>query len=365
MALPKDILWELEPHTLGKHLVLRAYLDAWFPILSSWQNRILFIDGFAGPGEYKGGEEGSPLIAMRALVDHTARIKAEVIFFFIEIDARRAQHLESIIQEWKTKLPSNAIPHVVTGRFDETMEEVLSSLDEQHKRIAPAFVMIDPFGVSGTPMSVVRRIMGNPQCEVYFSLMYEPMNRFRNTPEFEKHLDELFGCPDWRAISETEDSEERRKGLYDLYESQLRVAGANYVVHFDVYSGNRLIYSIFFATRNDVGCDRMKAAIWKVAPEGTFEFRGTHVDQLILSLEPSFEPLKKQLLDEFGNGRWYPIGVIQKFMRSDRTDYHSSQLKTNTLRPMETDGLLEVGPSTRKKAGTYPDGSMLRFVKQL
>lgn len=365
MALPKDILWELEPHTLGKHLVLRAYLDAWFPILSSWQNRILFIDGFAGPGEYKGGEEGSPLIAMRALVDHTARIKAEVIFFFIEIDARRAQHLESIIQEWKTKLPSNAIPHVVTGRFDETMEEVLSSLDEQHKRIAPAFVMIDPFGVSGTPMSVVRRIMGNPQCEVYFSLMYEPMNRFRNTPEFEKHLDELFGCPDWRAISETEDSEERRKGLYDLYESQLRVAGANYVVHFDVYSGNRLIYSIFFATRNDVGCDRMKAAIWKVAPEGTFEFRGTHVDQLILSLEPSFEPLKKQLLDEFGNGRWYPIGVIQKFMRSDRTDYHSSQLKTNTLRPMETDGLLEVDPSTRKKAGTYPDGSMLRFVKQL
>ncbi len=63
MAPPKDILWELEPHTLGKHRVLRAYLDAWFPILSSWRKRILFIDGFAGPGEYKGGEEGSPQIA--------------------------------------------------------------------------------------------------------------------------------------------------------------------------------------------------------------------------------------------------------------------------------------------------------------
>ena len=162
MVPPKDILWELEPHTIGKHLVLRAYLNAWFPILSSWKKRILFIDGFAGPGEYKGGEEGSPLIAMRALIDHTAKIEAEVIFFFIEIEARRAQHLESIIDEWKSKLPSNAIPHVVTGRFDETMEEVLGSLDEQHKRIAPAFVMIDPFGVAGTPMSIVRRIMGNP-----------------------------------------------------------------------------------------------------------------------------------------------------------------------------------------------------------
>ena len=364
MVPPKDILWELEPHTIGKHLVLRAYLNAWFPILSSWKKRILFIDGFAGPGEYKGGEEGSPLIAMRALIDHTAKIEAEVIFFFIEIEARRAQHLESIIDEWKSKLPSNAIPHVVTGRFDETMEEVLGSLDEQHKRIAPAFVMIDPFGVAGTPMSIVRRIMGNPQCEVYFSLMYEPMNRFRNTPEFEKHLDELFGCPDWRAIVEIEDSEQRRKGLYDLYERQLLAAGANHVVHFDIYSGSRLIYSIFFATRHELGCDRMKAAIWKVAPEGTYEFRGTHGGQLALSLEPSFEPLKMQLLDEFGDGRWYPIEAIQKFVRSDKTDYHSGQLKTNTLQPMEADGLVEVDPSSRKSAFKYPNGSRLRFIRQ-
>ena len=57
---PLDTLWELDPHTLGKHLVLRAYLDAWLPVMGSWQGRLLFIDGFAGPGEYEGGEEGSP-----------------------------------------------------------------------------------------------------------------------------------------------------------------------------------------------------------------------------------------------------------------------------------------------------------------
>jgi hypothetical protein len=39
---------------------VRAYLDAWLPILSSVNSRILFIDGFAGPGEYAGSEEGSP-----------------------------------------------------------------------------------------------------------------------------------------------------------------------------------------------------------------------------------------------------------------------------------------------------------------
>lgn len=47
MAIPKETLWPLEPHTLGKHLVLKSYLDAWLPIMGKWNGRILFIDGFA------------------------------------------------------------------------------------------------------------------------------------------------------------------------------------------------------------------------------------------------------------------------------------------------------------------------------
>ncbi|MFV2045518.1 MAG: three-Cys-motif partner protein TcmP, partial [Anaerolineales bacterium] len=68
--MPDSTLWALEPHTTGKHKVLRGYLDAWFPILGTWSGRILFIDGFAGPGEYRGGEQGSPQIALDALLKH-------------------------------------------------------------------------------------------------------------------------------------------------------------------------------------------------------------------------------------------------------------------------------------------------------
>src|SRR5207249_9084384 len=94
MGLPKKTLWPLEPHTRGKHLVLKSYLDAWLPILGTWNGRILFIDGFAGPGQYEGGEDGSPLIALDALKNHAAKanITAEVVFVFIEKDKRRAAH---------------------------------------------------------------------------------------------------------------------------------------------------------------------------------------------------------------------------------------------------------------------------------
>jgi hypothetical protein len=38
--------------------------------MAKWNGRIIFLDGFAGPGRYAGGEEGSPLIALRALFLH-------------------------------------------------------------------------------------------------------------------------------------------------------------------------------------------------------------------------------------------------------------------------------------------------------
>jgi three-Cys-motif partner protein len=77
---PRTTTWTLEPHTKGKHMVLQHYMGAWLPILTSWNGRVLFVDAFAGPGEYSGGEPGSPVIALRALINHRAlrQIRSEV-----------------------------------------------------------------------------------------------------------------------------------------------------------------------------------------------------------------------------------------------------------------------------------------------
>jgi hypothetical protein len=40
--------------------------------MSKQNSRILFIDGFVGPGEYDRCEEGSPIIALKAFLEHTA-----------------------------------------------------------------------------------------------------------------------------------------------------------------------------------------------------------------------------------------------------------------------------------------------------
>jgi len=212
-------------------------------------------------------------------------------------------------------------------------------------------------------MDVIERILRNPKSEVYVSFLYEFINRFKETPEFESHLDRMFGTALWREGIGIDDQEDRKQFFYALYETQLRRAGARYVVHFEMYEGNRLVYAIFFGTHSLKGCDRMKQAIWKVAPIGDFAFRGARSGQLPLDLGASnFEPLKAALRTQFKDKGWVRIEDIKDFVASDKTDYHTDQFKTNALVPLEDASEIEVDESTRKRRRKYPDGTKLRFV---
>ncbi|MXY31156.1 MAG: three-Cys-motif partner protein TcmP [Gammaproteobacteria bacterium] len=370
MAPPKATLWRRGDHTEGKHLVLQHYFEAWFPILGMGRRnqRILFIDGFAGPGEYQGGEEGSPLVAMRVLSQHSSRsrIRAEVVFVFIEKDPTRAQHLERLVAGWTDK-PPNAKPFVLTGSFSSRMSQVLDQLDRQKQRMAPALVMVDPFGIRDIPMHLMSRILGNPQCEVYVTFMWESINRHLSTDEFAPHLTALFGTDTWKRAKNFA-GEERRRRLYALYKSQLKRAGAKQVVHFHLFRRNRLKYSIFFGTGHTKGSDCMKRAIWKIDPFGEFSFRGGENEQIVLSglAQPNFTPLRRALQDRFSTDGWVPVKKVVEFVSSDATIYHSGQVKgvqkPGVLKPMEQQGLLRVKPQTRQRNFTYPDRCRIRFL---
>ena len=361
---PRSTLWPLENHTRGKHLVLKNYMGAWLPIMRRHNGRVLFIDAFAGPGEYTGREPGSPVIALRALINHNARMIGEIRYIFIEKDAGRYEHLKTVLANLEPEMPDNCKYQVINSTFDETLTETLDRIDDQKQRLAPSFVMIDPFGVSDTPMNTVGRILSNPKSEVYVSFMSRDINRFREHDNYERHLDDLFGCRDWREGIDLPEGKERIAFFYDLYKSQLKTAGAKYVLHFELYERNDLVYAIFFGTGDLEGCDKMKQAIWKVAPFGDYRFRGSKIDQLpFLSDEIiDFTILAKTLHDEFKSKGWVKIDEVIDFVRSDATDFHSNHLKGSTLRPMEAKGEIEVDPDSRKIKNTYPDGTILRFV---
>jgi three-Cys-motif partner protein len=170
MAAPRQTIWELEAHTRAKHEILKRYLQAWMIILSQGRfAEILYIDGFAGPGEYARGETGSPIIALDTALEYKAPLTAKVHFLFIEKDDARADHLRK--QVASRVLPANF--HVIVeggATFEDAFERHYPGF-VRNGRLMPTFALIDPFGWTGAPFKLVRQILAQRSCEVFVNFM--------------------------------------------------------------------------------------------------------------------------------------------------------------------------------------------------
>ena len=342
---------------------MREYLNAWLPIMLMSNERVLFIDAFAGPGEYSGGQQGSPIIALEAFLQHESRslMNGRIDYKFIEKEPDRKLHLDSVIAKYEPNLPQNCSVEVIEGTFTTQLSGVLNAIDRQDARLSPSFVMVDPFGVSDTPMSLIRRILKNEKSEVYVTFMYEYIQRFVRTPEFRVGLDSQFGTDSWQEGIEIEDTVQRRNFFFNLYISQLKKS-AKYVLHFDVYRGNSLVYALFFASNSERGCDKMKSAMWKVSPMDGLNFTGGTHDQLFLGPEiVDYSALSGDLLRQFRKNRILGIEDLEHFMCTDKTVFHSGQLRSE-LANMEDAGALSVDEQTRNRRRSYPPGTRLMFV---
>jgi three-Cys-motif partner protein len=150
MAAPRPTVWELEPHTRAKHELLKRYLQAWMIILSQGKfAEILYIDGFAGPGEYAGGEAGSPIIALDTALEFKPPLTAKVHFLFVEERDDRADHL-------RKQVALRTLPAKAEG--DLLVEEIAHRIDKDHLRLTPPKRLFQPFGAKLQIETVFKRM---------------------------------------------------------------------------------------------------------------------------------------------------------------------------------------------------------------
>jgi three-Cys-motif partner protein len=336
MSKINSITWPIESHTEAKHEILRKYLDAWLPIMTRWNGQVLYVDGFAGPGEYIGGKDGSPIIAIKAVLEHRADIKSEIRMLFIEANKSRCEHLKQKINSLRT--PQNIKTECICARFDETLTEIFTYLDEQKKRLAPTFVFIDPFGFTGIPLSLIKRIMQNGKCEVLITFMYEEINRFIKDNKLWNSLNETFGTDKWKEIIPEVDPKRRDGFLHNLYKNQLEYEiGIKFVRSFKMINrANKTDYFLFFGTNNIIGLKKMKEAMWRVDKSGSFQFSDATYNPnqpVLFETEPNYDQLKKILLKEF-KGKSISITELENFIIT-QTPFRETHYKKQILKLME------------------------------
>lgn len=137
-----------------KDLILGYYLKPYLPKVSTQKRPILIVDGFAGPGQFEDGSDGSPKIIERAVEEwkRTNRafpVPAKCIF----VD-KSERHITSLRLLYDRRVGYECR----NCEFDEAIPEI-----ESHAKQSSTFLYLDPFTVEGLRWDALSRVFRLPR----------------------------------------------------------------------------------------------------------------------------------------------------------------------------------------------------------
>ncbi|WP_433498587.1 three-Cys-motif partner protein TcmP [Sphaerimonospora sp. CA-214678] len=309
MPTPQTPLWDCDPHTKAKHELLRRYLEAWFPILLQGphaRDGITYAEGFAGPGIYKGGEPGSPVVALQVFLRQRRFLDAgkRLNVILVEEDATRLQLLRSQVEGAAAQHGSTPPTMNVNFHQGRCADALVPALHAADAMAGPTFAFLDSWGGPDIPLDIARAIAKAPSSEVLVTFGTRFLMQFGNAEAHQAKGDRAFGGTSWRKVRELP-SREKKSFLVSAYRDSLNAAGFPYVISFEMLDEGGHDLHLVFGTTSHKGLEKMKDAMWKVDPIRGVTFRDPRdPDQLQFefSFDPDTRPLQRAILDELAKG---------------------------------------------------------------
>ena len=362
-------LWEAPPHTLAKLEIVSRYLFARFTIIGSnpQNRRLLYIDGFAGPGRYTNTQKSSPTVALQAARCALDRPGAnlqntEFSFLFVEKKPEFAASLREVIS--KGNWPPQFKWSVEEGSFEEKVGGILASLHKDGKTLAPTFAFIDPFGATGLPFKVIANILTHKSCEVLLNLDSDGIGRLVTAQQFEKnqeHLDSLFGDQNWRTeLNPRLPMPELAAQILAAYKRRLRKV-ARYAFAFAMNSREgQLNYHLVFASQHPLGLEKMKEAMKAVDQTGDYSFSDDTVGQGMLPFDFNAPAIWADRMKQALGGSWRPYEDFRDYALNETPFINAKAM----LQHLETQGFIEVDASESRRRGSFPEEKVRRILIQ-
>lgn len=277
-----SVLWPRAPATAAKHQLYKRYLDAWWPIMLQrsppnglLRPRVTYLDAFAGPGRYSGGEAGSPVFAMRRLLRHDAVDRMHlrrdrVRLLFMEREQDRYDYLCSELD--RQFGPLEELPVLTEVRNAEAGAAAAELLDEAGAWGHPILAIFDSWGNVNVPLGLIQRLAHNPSSEVIVT--FGP-NWFSRRESLEPdQLDLVFGGRQyWEPADREKRSDEQWRVWLASYRDALRRAGFRFQLQFEIIPKTGKPLYLVYGTRHPKGVEVMKDAMWDVDGNDGMGFR--------------------------------------------------------------------------------------------
>jgi three-Cys-motif partner protein len=368
-AKQTEIIWEAEPHTVAKVEVLRAYLVAYFQILGTSKpgQTLLYVDGFAGPDEYRNHPHGSPsaalLAAQEAMRNSQDRWKAGKLHCaFIESDTKRFENMVRKIEPFRAQ--GGVEIHTYNTDFVTGLAKLRNDVPAPFSKAHPLFVFIDPFGATGAPFDTIKDILSSDCSEILINLDADGIGRIFRAKASANHdalLTTIYGDRSW--TTELDDSQDFpvlcRKALH-LYTEKLKtIPGVRYVFAFEMQStSGTLNYFLVFASKHPLGLVKMKEAMKRIDQDGSYCFADANVSQPSLFRFDDPEQYAPRLHKNF-EGR----NVNCEAFDNEIADYALNQTPFRNAKSMlatlEKQNLIRVvNQDIKRRKGTFKEGAI-------
>ena len=136
-----------------KHGILRRYPSVFATMAGVSGNRVVYFDGYAGPGRYEDGSPGSPLLAVET-ARRTAKWNRNVECLFVERDSNYAANLETTLA---AEAPNEMTYRVWRGDVADHVDAALAVAGAD-----PMLAFLDPFGTALSYTNLTSKLLGRP-----------------------------------------------------------------------------------------------------------------------------------------------------------------------------------------------------------
>lgn len=337
-----------------KSLLVSKYFWAWAKIMISAQkryrpqdNRIAYIDLFAGPGRYKDGSASTPLLILQqAITDPDMRQRLLVLFN--DKDPENTDSLQNAIRDLEG---IEKLAYKPTILNIEVGDEIAERFEQMN--LVPTLFFVDPWGYKGLSLRLIDSVIKDFGCDCIFFFNYNRINMGLGNPIVTEHINALFGkqrADDLRLKVEGLDSQERELTIVNEICEALREMGREYVLPFCFKSANgrRTSHHLIFVSKHVRGYEIMKQIMARHSSSkdqgvASFDFNPATSGQLsfLIDLSRPLGELGNLLLTRFA-GKTLTMKQIYESHHVN-TPYISANYK-DVLNQLEEQGRITCNP---------------------
>ncbi|HYO52576.1 three-Cys-motif partner protein TcmP [Archangium sp.] len=336
-----------------KAAIVAKYFWAWakviMPRVQKADNKIAYIDLFAGPGRYKDGSSSTPLLILEKAIADPVMSKM-LVTLFNDKDEAHAESLQAAI---------NALPGVKTLTHEphvnnqEVGEEIVKMFEQT--KLVPTLCFVDPWGYKGLSLRLINSVLKDWACECVFFFNYNRINMGLTNPFVVEHMNALFGEERANALRtrlKGMSSEDRELSIVEELAKALKVMGGKYVLPFAFTNdkGTRTTHHLIFVSKNVLGYKIMKdimAGESSRSSQGVASFRYSPADArfpILFDLARPLDDLAGMLLKDFAG---QTLAMQDIFERHHVGKPYIEKNYKAALRQLEAGGKIQVDPPKR------------------